>query len=762
MSASQAESGGACCVERRFGFRPPHHGLSALPDSRLNKIMSQVSIPRKKQFIQRLYVYWTLKRQSRNGVPLLRRLQSHLQSQRNSQQRTNDEQKNGLKEQLKYWQRLRHDLERARLLVELIRKREKLKREQVKVQQVAMELQLTPLTVMLRSILDQLQEKDAARIFTQPVSLKEVPDYLDHIKHPMDFSTMRKRIEDHGYNNLDEFETDVNLIIDNCMKYNAKDTIFYRAAVRLRDQGGVILRQARREADRIGYDHETTMHLSEAPKSEAAKPLTWEDVDRLLVPANREHMSLEMQLKELLDKLDMTCAMKACNAKSRRIKLLRKEISNIRSKLSQQKIQSECPQNEHNVIDDGAKLEQDGDSKSSVPPTLEPSDSLPLLPTSDTPSEPPVLKPIEPSTDQSRLNKRVKFDGEASNTSLQNVTVNGHTPEELNNGDVSSSKSTVADLSADIGRRSSVLFRKPKSVNSQSQVKNPEIQPHQGQLGTKTFLSVVIPRLETLLQPRKRSRSLCGDSEGEGEKLPLKKPGLALSNGFGNEEKPETPQTNPTDHQRRRCASESSICTAASTVSNHASTISLPKCGKGKPALARRNPLEDRNELIACIKNANFAKAARISAEVGQNRMWTSTDSSSALDPLKLIWAKCSGYPSYPALVIDPKMPRSGFRHNGVPIPVPPLDVLKIGEQMQRRAGEKLYLVLFFDNKRSWQWLPKSKVVPLGIDETIDKIKMMEGRTSSIRKSVRIAFDRAMLHQSRVQGEQTSDFSDMD
>ncbi|XP_058596946.1 bromodomain-containing protein 1 isoform X4 [Neofelis nebulosa] len=588
-----------------------------IPPQRLNRIANQVAIQRKKQFVERAHSYWLLKRLSRNGAPLLRRLQSSLQSQRSTQQRENDEEIQAAKEKLKYWQRLRHDLERARLLIELLRKREKLKREQVKVEQMALELRLTPLTVLLRSVLDQLQEKDPARIFAQPVSLKEVPDYLDHIKHPMDFATMRKRLEAQGYRHLTEFEEDFNLIVDNCMKYNAKDTVFYRAAVRLRDQGGVVLRQARRQADSIGFEEASGMHLPERPAAAPRRPFSWEDVDRLLNPANRAHMVLEEQLRELLDKLDLTCAMKSSGSRSKRAKLLKKEIAVLRNKLSQQH------------------------------------------------SQPPPAESV-------------------------------------------------------------------------------------------------LPRLETLLQPRKRSRSTCGDSEVE-EGSPGKRLDTGLTNGFGGARSEQELGGAPGRRAapRRRCASESSISSSSSPLCD--SSFSAPKCGRGKPALVRRHTLEDRSELISCIENGNYAKAARIAAEVGQKSMWISSDAAaSVLEPLKVVWAKCSGYPSYPALIIDPKMPRVPGHHNGVTIPAPPLDVLKVGEHMQTKADERLFLVLFFDNKRSWQWLPKSKMVPLGMDETIDKLKMMEGRNSSIRKAVRVAFDRAMSHLSRVHGEPTSDLSDID
>ncbi|XP_053097608.1 bromodomain-containing protein 1 isoform X3 [Pangasianodon hypophthalmus] len=575
----------------------PAMTVCSFPPHRLDSILSQVSLQRKKAFVELVLNYWTLKRQSRNGLPLIRRLHSSLQSQKTAQPKHSEEESRALKEQLKEWHRLRHDLERARLLLELIRKREKLKREEVKLQQSILEVQLSPLSILLRAVLDQLQEKDQARIFAQPVSIEEVPDYLDHITHPMDFSTMRKRIDAQAYSNLDDFEADFDLIIANCMKYNAKDTYFYRAAARLRDQGGVLLRKARRHVERIGFEPGTGMHTCEPPKVEAPPPFSWEDVDRLLIPANRQHMSLEEQLKELLEKLDLTTAMKTSPSRSKRLKLLKKAISDVRMEMSLRSTLSHS--SEHGR-----------------------------------PAEEPAAE---------------------------------HSPAE----------------------------------------------------------------------------------EG-------------LSNGFVLEEKKAS---NPGRQQepRRRCASESSISSSSSLLGNASAPLGFPKCGKGKPALVRRNTVDDKSELIACIETGNFAKAARLAAEVGNSSLWMPANAATVvLEPLKLVWAKCSGYPSYPALIIDPHMPRVGCNHNGVSIPIPPLDVLRIGEQMQYKSEEKLYLVLFFDNKRSWQWLPKSKMVPLGIDKTIDKIKMMEGRTSAIRKAVQIAFTRAMSHQSRVQDEPSSDLSDVD
>ena len=48
--------------------------------------------------------------------------------------------------------------------------------------------------------------------------------------------------------------------------------------------------------------------------------------------------------------------------------------------------------------------------------------------------------------------------------------------------------------------------------------------------------------------------------------------------------------------------------------------------------------------------------------------------------------------------IVDPAWPRSGYVHNGVPIAIPPEDVLAMGSSVQQPA----FLVLFFDAKRTW------------------------------------------------------------
>ncbi len=89
-------------------------------------------------------------------------------------QNLTDEELEVISEQLTLWKNLRHDLERARMLVELVRKREKLKREQLRYLYMINDLQLRPLAMVMKRILDRLGRKDPADIFGEPVSSEEV------------------------------------------------------------------------------------------------------------------------------------------------------------------------------------------------------------------------------------------------------------------------------------------------------------------------------------------------------------------------------------------------------------------------------------------------------------------------------------------------------------------------------------------------------------------------------------------------------------
>ncbi|XP_076684040.1 bromodomain-containing protein 140 [Andrena cerasifolii] len=487
----------------------PVISIPTIPPERIKEIASLAEgLPKKSQLIQRLIAYWTLKRQYRNGVPLLRRLQSsHPQSRppplggEHSSPPPDSELRGELYRQLKYWQCLRQDLERARLLCELVRKREKLKKELFKVKEKCLWFELRPLESILRSLLEAIKAKDVNDVFGQPVNTKEVPDYLEIVTHPMDLSTMQGKMERQEYDTIGSFEADFNLMVSNCLAYNRKDTMFYRAGTKMKEQGSALIEQARK-------DHPD---LDPVPESEQTGSKS-----RKRDRTNRSRGEVELQSGE-------------------------KEVGG-----------------------------------------------------------------------------------------------------------------------GGVNRRTAVLFtRKARARASRSN------------------------QMFAMEDDRKKQsdsfkvyRSGTMDSDvGEGE-------------------------------------SQSSSCSSCST---------------------SRSTTPDVEE----EKQKQEADEAKKEMETKQ--------ASNGLEALQLVWAKCRGYPWYPALIIDPSTPR-GTVHKGVPIPAPPDDVLALAVNYK----EPVFLVLFFDTKRTWQWLPGEKLEKLGVSQELDEAKLIESRKPADRKAVKKAYQEALHYRKQT------------
>lgn len=301
-------------------------------------------------------------------------------------------------------------------------------------------------------------------------------------------------------------------------------------------------------------------------------------VDRVLSPTYRQVTPLEEQLKELLEKLDLSTAMKHGPSRSKRLKLLKKSIMEVRSELS---LKNSFPA-----------------VRPSPPCTPSPLCTLALPQSDDQPLTNPVIRacpqPEEPLAPPmlELLTSLSQIDSEAPNASSPDVDLDGDTstsvlsdgPDGYRPDSPLLSGELYAEASATCNQRTNMFFRKSKSTSPQ---KSQEATAASVQtLGAKTFLSVVIPRLETLLLPKKRRRSI--DSERE-EDSPIKRLGTGnqsdssalclcvlssrhcflfppgIASGFTVEEElSAAPRLEP----RRRCASESSISSSGGLVSN--------------------------------------------------------------------------------------------------------------------------------------------------------------------------------------------------
>jgi hypothetical protein len=71
-----------------------------------------------------------------------------------------------------------------------------------------------------------VSENDSLKLFAQPVTEAIAPRYSEFVKRPMDLSTIKKKIEKGQYSTLEDFNKDVELMLNNCKTYNTPTSEF--------------------------------------------------------------------------------------------------------------------------------------------------------------------------------------------------------------------------------------------------------------------------------------------------------------------------------------------------------------------------------------------------------------------------------------------------------------------------------------------------------------------------------------------------------
>ncbi|CAG2116823.1 unnamed protein product [Medioppia subpectinata] len=159
--------------------------------------------------------------------------------------------------------------------------------------------------------------------------------------------------------------------------------------------------------------------------------------------------------------------------------------------------------------------------------------------------------------------------------------------------------------------------------------------------------------------------------------------------------------------------------------------------GAGRPGRQSSPPRERSMSSSSDTPSTVSSSGSRGRDNNGNNKSSDTTP----LESMDLVWAKCKGYPWYPALVVDPdtsdgpyKVPERVLRTR----PAPTL-------------GVDHYLVNYFDEYRLWQWLSRKRLFPIGMDADIDRKKLIECPEEGERKAVKMAFKRALKFMARSQ-----------
>lgn len=233
---------------------------SVLPDV-LHALLEQNRVDPTIETATTIRQFWMLKRRSRRGVPLLRSMQDNLTKDSSSENSAE------LVKERKRFHYVRMHLEKTRMLVGQSLRRERIKRDQMFTDEQLFLMEVMPMRFVLEKTMEQFAKRDLDNVFERPVDLDVFPEYGRIVADPMDMAAMAKKIVRNDYTAFADFIADFQLMCENAIMFNGKETWWHHYAIDMLLQGNSILEVAGEFITTLPIEEDTGRLLEEGDRA---------------------------------------------------------------------------------------------------------------------------------------------------------------------------------------------------------------------------------------------------------------------------------------------------------------------------------------------------------------------------------------------------------------------------------------------------------------------------------------------------------------
>jgi hypothetical protein len=143
---------------------------------------------------------------------------------------------------------------------------------------------------VLATVLDEVFEYDQRKggLFSEPVSKDDFPDYYTKITRPMDYSTMKSKLENGEYRSAQGIQKDFVLILQNCRTYNANSSDIVREARQQHMMRPGILKKAAAKHDLFLAEDGSVLEIFDEEKGTKKKKAKKDDDEADEVAATKK------------------------------------------------------------------------------------------------------------------------------------------------------------------------------------------------------------------------------------------------------------------------------------------------------------------------------------------------------------------------------------------------------------------------------------------------------------------------------------------